>query len=101
MCHRVQDEQLRPLARQQAFERGDVGAVDAAGHADNTRAERGEAREHHEPRRVFDEHHVAGREETPRDEVDGLRGAGGRDDLLGRDVDAGVRQARAQRLAQR
>ena len=67
---------LGRLARQQAFERGDVRAIDAARHTDDARAECREAREHHEPRRILDEHQVAGREEAPRDQVDGLGGAG-------------------------
>ena len=99
--HRVQDEELGLLARQQALERRDVGAVRGARHADDARAESGEAREHHEPRRVLDEHRVARREEAPRHQVDGLGGAGGGQDLLGGRLDADVREARRQRFAQR
>ena len=82
-------------------QRRDVGTVRGARHADDARAEGGEAREHHEPRRILDEHHVARREEAPRHEVDGLGGAGGGDDLVGRRVDAEVREPRGQRFAQR
>ena len=76
------------------------GPSRAARHADDARAESREAREHHEPRRILDEHHVAGREEAARDQVDGLGGAGGGDDLLGRRTDAEMREARGQRFAQ-
>ena len=49
--HGIEDEQLGPFARQQAFERGDIRAVDAARHTDDARTECREAREHHEPGR--------------------------------------------------
>ena len=52
------------------------GPSAAARHTDDARAEGREAREHHEPRRILDEHHVARREEAPRHQVDGLGGAG-------------------------
>jgi hypothetical protein len=97
----IEDEQLRPLARQQAFERGNVRTVGPARHADNARAECREAREHHEPCRVLDEHQVPRREEAARDEIDGLGGAGTGHDLLGRHHDARLAEPRAQRLAQR
>jgi hypothetical protein len=57
-------------------------------------------REHHEPRRVLDEHYVAGHQETPRHEIDGLRGTSRRDHLVRRRLDADVREPRRQRLAQ-
>jgi hypothetical protein len=99
--HRVEDEQLGLLAYQQALQRGDVRPLGSARHADDARAEGREAREHHEPRGILDEHHVAGHEEAARHQVDGLGGAGRGDDLVRRRLDAEMREPRGQRLAQR
>jgi hypothetical protein len=69
------------VPRQQVAQHLQVGSVGAARHADHARAERGEAREHHEPRRVLDEHGFASGDEMARDQIDPLRHAAGRDDL--------------------
>jgi hypothetical protein len=81
--HRIHDEELGFFAREQAFERREIGTIHCPRHAHDTRAERGEARKHHEPCRILDEHRVARREEAARDQVDGLGGTGGSEDLLG------------------
>ena len=101
VCDRIEDEQLGPFARQQAFERDDIRPVSAARYPDDARTEGCDARKHDEPGGIFDEHEVARREKSPRHQVDGLGCAGTGDDLLGRDLDACLREPRAQCLAQR
>ena len=102
--HRDRHVEPRPLARRlrldQAAHRRDVGAVAAARHRQHAHAERGQPGVLDRPAGLVDQDAVAGAQQGAGDDVEGVGGADGGDDLPGTRGDAVVGELDRQRFAQ-
>ena len=98
---RLREEEARAFGLEHVFQRLQVGAVRQARHAHDPGAGQVQLAQQRVVAGVVDQHHAARRHEVAHDQVHGLVGAVGQHDLLRVGVDAHVRQAPHEAVAQR